>query len=67
VRGAVGVGATGAQRGTWYQRAYEQTLATAPRLAQADWAAAWAAGTALTAAEAVAETLEPWAPPAPLG
>jgi predicted ATPase/transcriptional regulator with XRE-family HTH domain len=51
--------ATDERRWHIYQRTYDRTLADARvQLAEAEWATAWAAGRALTAAQAVAEALE---------
>jgi tetratricopeptide (TPR) repeat protein len=51
--------ATGEQRWHVFQHSYDSTLAAAhAQVPEADWAAAWAAGRALTAVQAVAEALE---------
>ena len=51
--------ATDERRWHVYQHAYDRALAAArAQLAEAEWTTAWAAGRALTAAQAVAEALE---------
>ena len=57
--------ATGAPRGRLLQGTYDQALAAAP--ATSGWAEAWAAGRALSPAEAVAEALADGAPAAAAG
>ena len=51
--------ATDERRWPVFQRSYEQAFMTAQaQLPPAEWAAAWTAGRALTAAQAVTEALE---------